>query len=127
MDYTDIVAGLHFCPIKIRAKALDGTEQMIEDYLFIDTVDHPTGRLSIEFEKALIGERMRKNNQYRESGYASDDRYCGAIRMTYGHSITCNKAQGGEWSKVYIGTMGIRDLKYQYTAITRAVDSLVLY
>ena len=127
MDKTETVTGLHFCPIKLKAKALDGTEQIIEDYLLIESVDHPTGCVSLDFERALRGERMRKNNQYRESGFASDDRYCGAIRMTYGHSITCNKAQGGEWSKVYIGTMGIKSLKYQYTAITRAVDTLVLY
>ena len=64
---------------------------------------------------------------YRESLNPSDDRYVGAIRASYGHSITCNKAQGGEWDKVLINSFYMPTLKYQYTAVTRAKSSLVLY
>jgi len=64
---------------------------------------------------------------YRETKNPKDDRYIGAMRLTYGHSITCNKAQGGEWKKVYVSTYYIPNLKWQYTAITRAQQELLLY
>jgi exodeoxyribonuclease-5 len=121
------VAGLFFSPIRLKAKNLAGVEVMIDDYVLIDSIQHPNGSLPIEQEKMLRGERYRKNPVYRNSGFMSDDKYVGAIRLTYGYSITCHKAQGGEWSKVYMSTFHIPSLKYQYTAITRAVDQLVIY
>ncbi len=124
---TEFVGGQHFVPVKLKAKSLSGDEIIIDDYLLLESVLFPTGCLPIEKEKALRGERYRKNKVFRESGFPQDDKYIGAIRLTYGYSITCHKAQGGEWSKVYMSTFNIPSLKYQYTAITRAVNNLVLY
>ena len=60
----------------------------------------------------------------RESEMPGDDRYVGALRLVYGHAITCNKAQGGEGRKVFINTLGIPNLKWQYTAVTRGIDEI---
>ena len=83
--------------------------------------------ISRELEGKLRLERYKKNKVYRESGNPSDDRYVGAIRATYGHSITCHKAQGGEWNKVLLNSYYMPSLRYQYTAITRAKRELILY
>jgi len=123
---TEMVAGLHFVPVKLMSKSLQGTEEIIEDYILLESILNPEG-LKLEQENQLRHERFSKNKVYRESGNASDDRYVGAIRATYGHSITCNKAQGGEWDKVFINSFFIPSLKYQYTAVTRAKSSLILY
>ena len=123
---TELVAGLHFVPVKLMSKSLQGTEEIIEDYILLESVLNPEG-LKLEQENQLRHERFSKNKVYRETGNASDDRYVGAIRATYGHSITCNKAQGGEWDKVFINSFFIPSLKYQYTAVTRAKTSLILY
>ena len=56
-----------------------------------------------------------------------DDRYVGALRLTYGHAITCNKAQGGEWNEVYLNTFKVPNLKWLYTGVTRAVNELRVY
>lgn len=122
----EIVAGLHFVPVKLLSKSLQGTEEIIEDYILLESVLNPEG-LKLEQENQLRHERFSKNKVYRETGNASDDRYVGAIRATYGHSITCNKAQGGEWNKVFMNSFFLPSLKYQYTAVTRAKQSLVLY
>jgi exodeoxyribonuclease-5 len=123
---TELVAGLHFVPVKLLSKSIQGTDEIIEDYILLESILNPEG-LKLEQENRLRHERFTKNKVYRESGNAYDDRYVGAIRATYGHSITCNKAQGGEWDKVFMNAFFIPSLKYQYTAVTRAKLSLVLY
>jgi exodeoxyribonuclease-5 len=123
---TELVAGLHFVPVKLMSKSLQGLEEIIEDYILLESILNPEG-LKLEQENQLRHERFSKNKVYRETGNASDDRYVGAIRATYGHSITCNKAQGGEWDKVFMNSFFIPSLKYQYTAVTRAKSSLILY
>ncbi len=60
--------------------------------------------------------------------------YLNAIQAKYGYCLTCHKAQGGQWSHVYIDLAGIRadalaELDFHrwlYTAVTRAVDRLYL-
>jgi exodeoxyribonuclease-5 len=123
----EFVGGLYFAPVKLKAKSLSGEYVIIDDYLLLDSISFPTGCLPIEKEKSLRGERYRKNKVFRESGFPQDDKYVGSIRLTYGYSITCHKAQGGEWQKVYMSTFNIPGLRYQYTAITRAVKDLLLY
>lgn len=93
----------------------------------LDSISFPSGCLPIEKEKSLRGEKYRKNPIFRESGFPQDDKYVGAIHLTRGYSITCHKAQCSEWQKVYMGTLNIPLLMYQYTAIIWAVKSLVLY
>lgn len=120
------VAGLHFVPVKLVSKTLDGIEEVVEDYLLLESVLHPEG-LPLEKENKLRHDRFTKNKVYRESGSSADDRYVGAIRATYGYSITCNKAQGGEWKNVFLNSFHFPSLKYQYTAVTRAKKNLILY
>lgn len=122
----ELVAGLHFLPVKLLSKSLQGQEEIIQDYILLDSVLHPEG-LTIAQENRLRHERFSKNKAYKESGNPSDDRYVGAIRATYGHSITCNKAQGGEWDKVLINSFFMPSLRYQYTAVTRAKNNLLIF
>lgn len=123
----ELVGGLKFVPIKIKSVALDGKSQIIEDYILLDTLLSEDGKIPFEKEKQLRAERFRKNAVYSKNGNAEDDRYVGAIRLGYGYSITCQKAQGGEWDNVYVNTFGIEDKKWLYTAITRAKNDLNLY
>jgi exodeoxyribonuclease-5 len=127
LDKIETVANLHFAPVKLKAKALDGTEQMIEDYILLDILLAEKPDIETTFENALRAERFRKNVLFRESGKPEDDRYVGAIRLMYGYAITCHKAQGGEWDKVYVNTFGVKDPKWSYTAVTRAKQVLEVY
>lgn len=129
IDYSkpEKVAEFTFVPIKIQAKAIDGSELIIDDYLMIDSLLFPSGNMGMDKEKSLRAARFKESRHYRESDNPMDDKYVGALRMTFGYSITCNKAQGGEWSKVFLSTIKIPSLKYQYTAITRAMENVFLY
>ncbi|WP_431158137.1 ATP-dependent DNA helicase [Winogradskyella poriferorum] len=128
IDINDIetVAGLRFAPIKLLSKNLKGEDEIIRDYILIDSITNPQG-IHIKQENMLRHERFKKNKVFRESMKPWDDRYVGAIRATYGYSITCNKAQGGEWDNVLINSFYMPSLRYQYTALTRAKKEVRFY
>jgi exodeoxyribonuclease-5 len=117
------VAGLHFVAVKIKV-LFSEIETIIEDYALLETILSPGGVLDGKLENELRRQRYTKNKIFRDSNMPGDDRYVGALRLTYGHAITCNKAQGGEWKKVFVNTMGIPSLKWQYTAVTRGINEI---
>lgn len=126
LNNIEYVAGLTFAAIKLVSKNLKGEEEIIDDYILLETITNPGG-LTLKQENHLRYERFKRNKVYRESMKPWDDKYVGAIRATYGHSITCNKAQGGEWGKVLVNGFYMPSLKYQYTAITRAQSEVMFY
>ena len=81
----------------------------------------------MEQEKNLRHERIKHNKIYRETMNMQEDKNVGAIRVSYGYSITCNKAQGGEWNNVFINNFFIPNLRFAYTAITRASENVYFY
>jgi ATP-dependent exoDNAse (exonuclease V) alpha subunit len=117
------LARLHFVAVKIKV-LFSETETIIEDYALLETILSPGGVLDGKLENELRRQRYTKNKIFRDSNMPGDDRYVGALRLTYGHAITCNKAQGGEWKKVFVNTMGIPSLKWQYTAVTRGINEI---
>jgi len=117
------ICNLTYIPIKIKL-LFSEEEVIIEDYLNLDSILSLAGQVNPEDDSAVRKERYIKNIIFRESNLPSDDRYVGALKLTYGHAITCNKAQGGEWKKVFINTWGIPNLKWQYTAVTRAINEI---
>lgn len=117
------VADLHFVAVRIKLLFAE-KETIIEDYALLEPIISIGGKIDSTKENELRRQRNIKNKIYRESNNPEDDRYVGALRLMYGHAITCNKAQGGEWKKVFINTMGIPSLKWQYTAITRGINEI---
>ncbi len=127
LEKVEEVAGLHFVPVKVVGKKLDGTEEEIEDFLLVESIHAHNGQLGFEVENRLRSMRFPTNRAYAESGFPEHDRYVGALRLNYGYAITCNKAQGGEWERIFLNTFKIPSLRFQYTAVTRAKTELLLY
>ena len=127
LSQVELVCNLKFVPIKLKSTCLDGSSEIIEDYILLDTLLSENGQIPFDKEKELRAERFKKNKVYSSSGDSDDDRYVGAIRLGYGYSITCQKSQGGEWDKIYVNTYGINDKRWLYTAITRAKNDLNLF
>lgn len=126
-DMKEMVAGLTFVPVLLRAKNEKNEEIIIADYLLLDTVELGIGSLGMGKENPLYAERNRKNKTYRQTGNVEDDRFLGALRASYGYCITCNSAQGGEWDHVYLNTFFIPDTRWGYTAVTRAKNNLSIF
>lgn len=117
------VADLHFVTVKIKL-LFSERETTVEDYALVESIISVGGKVESKKENELRRQRYTKNRIFRESNLPCDDRYVGALRLMYGHAITCNKAQGGEWKKVFINTLGIPSLKWQYTAVTRGIKEI---
>ncbi|MDR0697612.1 MAG: ATP-binding domain-containing protein, partial [Tannerella sp.] len=59
--------------------------------------------------------------------------YFNAVQVKYAYAVTCHKAQGGQWSNVFLDTgyvtkemMGEDFYRWLYTAFTRATKRLYL-
>ena len=59
--------------------------------------------------------------------------YYNAIQVKYGYAVTCHKAQGGQWSRVFLDQGYLSDdmvgtdyYRWLYTAFTRASEKLYL-
>ena len=61
-----------------------------------------------------------------------EDPYFNALQLKYAEAITCHKSQGGQWDCVFIDCpfwqdeQTLDDLKWLYTALTRAVRKVYL-
>ena len=61
------------------------------------------------------------------------DRYFNALQIKFAYAVTCHKAQGGQWSHVYLDQGYMTDdmltpdyIHWLYTAFTRATEKLFL-
>lgn len=83
--------------------------------------------LFFEIEKDYLHER-NKQKRYQE---IMKNPYFNALQIKFAYAVTCHKAQGGQWSAVYIdhGYLGEDPLdreflRWLYTAFTRASEQL---
>jgi exodeoxyribonuclease-5 len=118
-NHIEEVEGLHFLAIKFRPVFSD---EIIEDLLLLESLTSIGGQVDFVQENKMIQSRYIKNIKFRESQNPADDKFVGSIKLMYGHSITCHKAQGGEWDNVFINTFGVHDLRWKYTAVTRGIE-----
>ena len=72
----------------------------------------------------LKRDRMKKMKQ---------DPHFNALQVKYAYAVTCHKAQGGQWSHVYVDQGYMTDdmlspdyIHWLYTAVTRATEKLYL-
>ena len=59
--------------------------------------------------------------------------YYNALQVKYGYAVTCHKAQGGQWRRVFLDQgyispemMGNDYYRWLYTAFTRSAEKLYL-
>ena len=62
-----------------------------------------------------------------------EDAYYNALQIKYAYAVTCHKAQGGQWERVFVDQgyvtpdmAGISYLRWLYTAMTRTTGRLYL-
>lgn len=110
---------------------------MMECWVMLDTLhsDAPSltreqsSRLfqTVELDYADIG---NKRNRYRK---IMENEFYNALQVKFAYAVTCHKAQGGQWSAVFIDQMLFGDepmtvefQRWLYTALTRAKQRLYL-
>lgn len=124
--------GLHFAQARLSFPDYDDIE--ISAKIILDTLDSESASLSSEQQRALyegvytdyehIKTKKKRNESVRE------DPYYNALQIKYSSAITCHKSQGGQWKCVFIDNafwqdeISLDELKWLYTAITRAVEKV---
>lgn len=124
--------GLNFA--KARLRFPDYNEAEIEARIILDTLDSETASLGSEQQKLLFNSVMEDYSHIKIKRKrvlaVREDKYFNALQIKYANAITCHKSQGGQWNTVFIdnpfwrGEITIEDMKWLYTAITRAVSKV---
>jgi exodeoxyribonuclease-5 len=113
----------------------DNTE--IECKILLDTLASESPSLTydqsqklfyeIEKDYADVKSKIKRFKQIRENEYYN------ALQVKFSYAVTCHKAQGGQWSAVFIDRFIFGDepmsrdmLRWLYTALTRATEKVYL-
>ena len=126
--------GLHFADARLSFP--DYEDQEIVAKVLLDTLEAESASLTYEQANALyqgvdadyshITARKKRYDAVRE------DPFYNALQLKYANAITCHKSQGGQWKCVFIDNpfwqefLTPDDLKWLYTALTRAVEKVYL-
>lgn len=114
----------------------DYNDQEVEMKVLLDTLESDSPALPYEKAQALYqgvsadyAHLPTKKKRYEA---VREDPFFNALQLKYAHAVTCHKAQGGQWSCVFIDNpfwqepLQEEDLKWLYTALTRAVEKVYL-
>lgn len=134
--------GGHFVELRFRTLTVafrDGAGGVIETPCLVveNLLASPQRDLSPLEQRALLVHFRNRYPQLRPGSSEfrqaiRNDRYFNAVQVKFGYAMTCHKAQGGEWNTVIVdfgSNAGIRNatfFRWAYTAITRAVKTLVV-
>lgn len=126
--------GLHFATAHLTFPDYD--DQAVVAKVLLDTLESESASLTPVQQEALyegvnadyahITSKKKRYEQVRE------DPYYNALQLKYAQAVTCHKAQGGQWDCVFIDCpfweeeFSRDDLKWMYTALTRASKMVYL-
>ena len=126
--------GLHFAQAQLSLPDYGGAE--IDAKVLLDTLSSESPSLTYEQSNMLY---QGVNEDYshirgKKKRYDAvrEDPYFNALQLKYAEAITCHKAQGGQWKCVFVDNpfwqdfLVADDLKWLYTALTRAVEKVYL-
>ncbi len=124
--------GLHFADATISFPDYDGQE--IKAKVVLDTLESENASLTYAQQNALyngVNEDYSDIRSKRKRYEAvREDLYFNALQLKYANAITGHKSQGGQWKCVFIDNpvwtdeVTVDDLKWLYTALTRAVEKV---
>ncbi len=126
--------GLHFADALLRFPDYDDAE--LQAKVCLDTLSSESASLTYEQQNALYAgvsaDYADRGSKKRIWEAVREDPFFNALQLKYADAVTCHKAQGGQWRCVFIdnpfweGILSVEDLKWLYTAITRAVEKVYL-
>ena len=132
---TEEMYGFRFADVTLSL--IDYEDCEIDVKIMLDTLTSESPSLTREENERLfaavwedypeIHSKRKRMEQIRKNPYYN------ALQVKYGYAITCHKAQGGEWKRVFIDQGYINEdmispdyYRWLYTAFTRASEKLHL-
>lgn len=127
--------GFRFADVTMRFPDYDDLE--MDATVLLDTLQSEAPALTHEQHEQLFNAIMEDYTdipQKRERmKKLKTDPYFNALQVKYAYAVTCHKAQGGQWSHVYVDQgyitpemMTPEYVRWLYTAFTRATEKLFL-
>ena len=126
--------GLHFADAVLSFPDYNDLE--IKAKVCLDTLESESASLTYEQQNALYNgvsaDYADRGSKKRIWEAVREDRYFNALQIKHAEAITCHKSQGGQWRCVFIDCpfwqeeQTLDDLKWLYTALTRAVEKVYL-
>ncbi len=126
--------GLHFADACLAFP--DYSDQEVEMKVLLDTLTSDAPSLPYEQSQALyegvLADYAHLTTKKKRYEAVRSDPFYSALQIKYAHAITGHKSQGGQWSCVFIDNpvwqdfLTEDDLKWLYTALTRATTQVYL-
>ena len=127
--------GFHFATLLLKFPDYDNYE--LEATVLLDTLTSEAPALTHEQQEQLF---HKIEEDYQDIPLKADrmkairqDPYFNALQVKFAYAVTCHKAQGGQWSHVYVDQGYMTDdmltpdyIHWLYTAFTRATEMLYL-
>ena len=125
--------GFKFAKASIRLMDYEN-ENEIDTILLLDTINSESPSLKYDEYKRLYTEvGLDYKGQKDINKKIKENEFFNAIQIKFGYSITCHKAQGGQWKNVFIDIGYFKKemldknyLRWLYTAFTRSTENLYL-
>ncbi|MDR2585213.1 MAG: ATP-binding domain-containing protein, partial [Prevotellaceae bacterium] len=127
--------GLHFAQATLRFPDYNDLElnaKVLLDTLHLENPSLGTERQGQLFSEILLDYAHLKGRR-KQVMAVKEDLYYNALQLKYAAAITTHKAQGGQWKVVFIDwpfwgdtPQSVEDLRWLYTAFTRATEVLYL-
>jgi len=126
--------GFRFAEMSLRFPdySIEVNTKVMLDVLHLDSPALPSDK-STELFNALLQDYSQIRNRRKQYEAIREDPYFNALQIKFAYAVTCHKAQGGQWERVFVdqGMFNRADitvdyLRWLYTALTRATERVYL-
>jgi ATP-dependent exoDNAse (exonuclease V) alpha subunit len=133
---TEDIYGFRFADVILRLTDYEKQPEF-DAKIMLDTLHSASPSLSSEDNKKLyesvLEDHLHIKSKKERSEALRKDPYLNALQVKFSYALTCHKAQGGQWSAVFIDQGYLPEeqvnnefIRWLYTAITRATDEVFL-
>ena len=106
--------------------------KVMMDVLHLDTPALPSDR-NKELYQNVLADYLNIKTRRKQFEAVKNNPYFNALQIKFAYAVTCHKAQGGQWERVFIdqgmfnhNEISIDYLRWFYTALTRSTDKVYL-
>lgn len=126
--------GFHFAEMLLWFSdyKLELEAKVMLDVLHLDSPALPSDR-SKELFQQVLADYVNLKTRSKQINAVREDPYFNALQIKFAYAVTCHKAQGGQWERVFIDQgmfnrteVSLEYLRWFYTALTRATEKVYL-
>jgi len=126
--------GFHFADmvLKFPDYNLEIESKVMMDVLHLDTPALPSEKNKELFQN-ILADYINIRTRRKQFEAVKNNSYFNALQIKFAYAVTCHKAQGGQWERVFIdqgmfnrNEITIDYLRWFYTALTRSTEKVYL-